>query len=225
MLNVTDALKKRISIRKFLPTPIPESMVRELLDAARWSPSGGNLQPWKVLALSGAALDAVRQLARGAAVVGAAASEEGSDPVYPPHLWEPYRTRRYQVGEDMYTLMGVKREDRAGRLAHVANNFEFFGAPVGLFFVIDRRLGRAQWAHLGMFMQSLALVAVERGLGTCMQEFWAMLRETLHRHFALPETDMVYCGMSLGYADPDAAVNQLRSSRIAVGEFATFYGF
>jgi nitroreductase len=225
MLNVTDALKKRISIRKFLPTPIPESMVRELLDAARWSPSGGNLQPWKVLALSGAALDAVRQLARGVAVVGTAASEEGSDPVYPPHLWEPYRTRRYQVGEDMYTLMGVQREDRAGRLAHVANNFEFFGAPVGLFFVIDRRLGRAQWAHLGMFMQSLALVAVERGLGTCMQEFWAMLRESLHRHFALPETDMVYCGMSLGYADPDAVVNRLRSSRVAVGEFATFHGF
>jgi nitroreductase len=225
MLTVTDALKKRISIRKFLSTPVPESVVWELLEAARWSPSGGNLQPWRVLALSGAALDAVRQLARGVAVVGTAESEEGSDPVYPPHLWEPYRTRRYQVGEDMYTLMGVKREDRAGRLAHVANNFEFFGAPVGLFFVIDRRLGRAQWAHLGMFMQSLALVAVERGLGTCMQEFWAMLRETLHRHFALPEADMVYCGMSLGYSDPDAVVNRLRSTRVAVGEFATFYGF
>jgi nitroreductase len=225
MLTVTAALKKRISVRKFLPTAVPESQLRELLDAARWSPSGGNLQPWKVIALAGAELSAVRELAHQGQVGGGKSSEEGNDPVYPPQLWEPYRSRRYQVGEDMYLLLGVNREDRAGRLAHVARNFDFFGAPVGLFFVIDRRLGRAQWAHLGMFMQSLALVAVERELGTCMQEFWALLRESLHRHFALPETDMVYCGMALGHPDTSAPVNQLRSSRVAVEEFATLRGF
>jgi nitroreductase len=225
MLTVTAALKKRISVRKFLPTAVPGSQLRELLDVARWSPSGGNLQPWKVIALAGAELDAVRELAHRGQVAGGTSSEEGNDPVYPPHLWEPYRSRRYQVGEDMYSLLGVHREDRAGRLAHVARNFDFFGAPVGLFFVIDRRLGRAQWAHLGMFMQSLALVAVERELGTCMQEFWALLRESLHRHFALPETDLVYCGMALGHPDTGAPVNQLRSSRVAVEEFATLRGF
>jgi nitroreductase len=225
MLNVSDALKQRISIRKFLPTPVPQALVWELLDAARWSPSGGNLQPWKVIVLAGAELDAIRRLAHGGPVGSGQQSEEGSDPVYPPNLWEPFRTRRFQVGEDMYKLLGVKREDRAGRLAHVANNFEFFGAPVGLFFVIDRRLGRAQWAHLGMFMQSLALVAVERGLGSCMQEFWAMLRESLHRHFALAEHDMIYCGMSLGYPDMSAPVNTLRSTRVAVEDFASFRGF
>jgi nitroreductase len=225
MLTVTAALKKRISVRKFLPTPVPQSQLRELLDAARWSPSGGNLQPWKVIAVAGAELASVRQLAQGGQFASAKITEEGSDPVYPPQLWEPYRSRRYQVGEDMYALLGVAREDRAGRLAHVARNFEFFGAPVGLFFVIDRRLGRAQWAHLGMFMQSLALVAVEQGLGTCMQEFWALLRETLRRHFALPETDMVYCGMALGHPDTSAPVNRLRSSRVAVDEFASFRGF
>jgi len=225
MLTVTEALKKRISVRKFLPTAVPETMVRELLDAARWSPSGGNLQPWKVIAVAGAERTAVQALAQGHDFASGKSSEEGSDLVYPPSLWEPYRSRRHQVGEDMYALLGVKREDRAGRLAHVARNFEFFGAPVGLFFVIDRRLGRAQWAHLGMFMQSLALVAVERGLGTCMQEFWAMLRESLHRHFALPDTDLVYCGMALGYPDPAAPVNQLRSARVAVEEFASLRGF
>lgn len=225
MLTVTAALRKRISVRKFLPTAIPESLVRELLDAARWSPSGGNLQPWKVIAVAGAEREAVTALAHGGQFVTGKSSEEGSDPVYPPSLWEPFRSRRYQVGEDMYALLGVPREDRAGRLAHVARNFEFFGAPVGLFFVIDRRLGRAQWAHLGMFMQSLALVAVDRGLGTCMQEFWAMLRESLHRHFALPETELIYCGMSLGYPDPDAPVNQLRSTRDPVEEFASLRGF
>jgi len=225
MLTVTAALQQRISIRKFLPTPVPESLMRELLDTARWSPSGGNLQPWKVIVVAGAERAAVSALALGGDFVGGKKSEEGENPVYPANLWEPYRTRRYQVGEEMYALLGIRREDRPGRLAHVARNFEFFGAPVGLFFVIDRRMGRAQWAHLGMFMQSLALVAVERGLGTCMQEFWGLLRETLHRHFALPETDMVYCGMALGHPDMTAPVNQLRSSRAAVEDFATLRGF
>jgi nitroreductase len=151
--------------------------------------------------------------------------EQGADLVYPPKLWEPYRSRRFQVGEDMYALMGVARDDRTGRLAHVARNFEFFGAPVGLFFVIDKRMGRAQWAHLGMFMQTLALAAVDMGLGTCMQEFWGTIRDSLHSHFALTESDLIYCGMSLGYADPTAPVNRLRSARAPVEDFATLRGF
>ena len=225
MLTVTAAIKQRISVRAFLPTPVPEPLVRELLDSARWAPSGGNLQPWKVIAVAGAEREAVTALARTVQARAGWASEEGSDLVYPPNLWEPYRTRRYQLGEDMYALLGIPRTDRAGRLAHVARNFEFFGAPVGFFFVIDRRMGRAQWAHLGMFMQSLALVAVERGLGTCMQEFWATLRASLHRHFALPDTDLICCGMALGVADPAVPVNRLRSVRAAVEEFAALRGF
>ena len=174
MLTVSDALKQRISVRKFRATPVSRQLLEEVLDAARWSPSGGNLQPWKVIAITGAERAAVMALARA---------------------------------------------------AQAAGNFKFFGTPVGLFFVIDRRMGRAQWAHLGMFMQSLALVAVERGLGTCMQEFWGTLRDSLHHHFALPETDVVYCGMALGFADLAAPVHQLRSERAAVEKFCTLRGF
>ncbi len=225
MVTVTEALKQRISVRQFQSRPVPQALLEELLDAARWSPSGGNLQPWKLIAVAGAERAAVVQLAHTARAAPDEASEEGSDPVYPPNLWEPYRSRRYKVGEDMYELLGLPRADRAARLAQVARNFEFFGAPVGIFFVIDRRMGRAQWAHLGMFMLSLALVAVERGLGTCMQEFWATLRESLHRHFGLPDTDMVYCGMSLGFPDTTAPVNRLRSERAPVADFASLRGF
>jgi nitroreductase len=139
-----------------------------LLDSARWSPSGGNLQPWKLIAVAGAEREAVISL---------------------------------------------------------AHSVEFHGAPVGLFFVFDRRLGRGQWAHLGMFMQSLALVAVERGLGTCRQDFPSSLRDSLHRHFALPDTDMVYCGMALGHADPAAGVDTQRPDRTPVAEFAVLKGF
>jgi len=222
--TVTEALQRRHSVRQFLPTPVSRALLTEILDVASRAPSGGNLQPWRVIAVAGPAREAVTELARRVRAQGSA-SEEGDDLVYPPQLWEPYRSRRYQVGEDLYALLGIGREQRAERLAQVARNFEFFGAPIGLFFVIDRRLGRGQWAHLGMFMQSVALAAVERGLGTCLQEFWATLRSTLHAHFALPDTDLIYCGMALGYADPDAPVNRLRTPRASVAEFARFMGF
>ena len=220
ILSVSDALQRRISTRAFLPTPISESEVRSLLDTARWSPSGGNLQPWKVIAVSGAAREAVIALAKN--YPGMFPAEDGDQPIYPANLWEPYRSRRYKVGEDMYGLMGIPREDKAARLKWLGRNFEFFGAPVGIFFVIDRRMGHGQWAHLGMFMQSLALAATERGLATCFQEFWGTLRKTLGTHFQLPEHEMLYCGMALGYADDSAAVNGLRTERAPVDEFAQF---
>jgi nitroreductase len=224
MLTVTEALERRISVREFLPTPVPLPLVRDILDVARWAPSGGNLQPWKVIAVAGEERDAVIELARRLNAAGDA-DESTERPVYPPHLWEPYRTRRYQLGEDMYALLGIPRSDRSARLARFAHNYEMFGAPVGLFFVIDERMGHGQWAHLGMFMQSIALAALERGVSSCMQEAWATLRSSLKSHFALDGHELVYCGMALGYADQTAAVNSLRSDRAAVDEFASFRGF
>jgi nitroreductase len=219
-MNVTEALKARISIRAFKPDPIPETLVREIIDVARYAPSGGNLQPWKVIAVAGAERDAVSALAR-ANLPGL----EDDRPVYPANLWEPYRTRRFKVGEDMYALLNIPRENKAARLMHLAQNFDFFGAPVGLFFTIDRRMGHGQWAHLGMFMQSVALAALERGVQSCMQEAWARMRAPLHARFGLDEQDMIYCGMALGYADMTKPVNMLRSDRAPVDEFATFRGF
>ena len=125
----------------------------------------------------------------------------------------------------LHALLGIPRTDRPRRLRQFARNFEFFGAPVALFLVIDRRMGRGQWAHLGMFMQSIALAAVEAGLGTCMQEAWASLRRSLHAHFELPDEEMIYCAIALGRPDPDAPVNRLRSAREPVESFASFRGF
>ena len=223
-MDVVEALKTRVSIRSFLDTPVGEQQVREILDAARWSPSGGNLQPWKVRVVTGDAKAAVSNLAVSTMAENPA-GEADEFPIYPPSLWEPYRTRRYKIGEDMYARLGIPRSDKPARLQWVARNFMFFGAPVGLFFVIERKMGRGQWAHLGMFMQSIALTATARGLGTCMQESWATVRKSLHQHFALPDEEVVYCGMALGHPDPSAAVNQLRSDREDVDGFATFEGF
>jgi nitroreductase len=219
-MDVTQALKARISIRAYTSAPVPETLVRDILEAARWAPSGGNLQPWRVIAVSGAERDAVIALAK-ANLPG----DQGERVVYPPDLWEPYRSRRFKIGEDMYALLGVTRDNKAGRLAQFLRNYEFFGAPVGLFFIIDERMAHSQWAHMGMFMQSIALAAIERGVSNCMQECWATLRTPLHAHFDLAETEMLYCGMALGYADGAAPVNTLRSERASVDEIAAFRGF
>lgn len=224
MTTVSDALRGRISVRVFKPDPLPEALVREILDVARYAPSGGNLQPWRVIALAGAARDAA-SIAAKQALAANPGGDEGDRPIYPAKLWEPHRTRRYKVGEDMYALLGIPREDKAARYAHLARNLDFFGAPVGLFFVIDERMGHGQWAHLGMLMQSIALAAYERGVSSCMQEAWARARGALKAHFALGETEMIYCGMALGYADEEAPVNTLRSDRASVDEIAVFYGF
>ena len=219
-MNVSEALRNRTSVRAFRPDPVPEAVVRDILDVARFAPSGGNLQPWRVIAVAGNARAAVSAIAR-ANLPGV----EDDKPVYPPNLWEPYRTRRYKVGEDMYALLGIPRDDKPARLMHLAQNFDFFGAPVGLFFVIERRMGHAQWAHLGMFMQSIALAAIERGVSSCMQEAWARMRAPLHQHFGLADDEMIYCGMALGYADESAPVNTLRSDRAPLDEIAEFRGF
>ncbi len=219
-MNVTDALHTRISVRAFKSDAVPEALVREIVDVARWAPSGGNVQPWRVIAVAGAEKDALITLAK-ANLPG----DEGDRPIYPPDLWEPHRSRRFKVGEDMYSILGIPRENKAARLMQMARNFEFFGAPCALFFVIDRRMGHGQWAHLGMLMQSIALAAWERGVASCMQEAWARMRTPLHAHFGLGETEMVYCGMALGYADDAAPINTLRSDRAEVDEITEFKGF
>jgi nitroreductase len=219
-MNVTEAIKSRVSIRAFKPDPVPEALLREILDVARYAPSGGNLQPWKVIAVAGAERDAVVALAQKN-MPGA----EDDRPVYPANLWEPYRTRRFKVGEDMYALLGIPRENKAARLTHLSQNFQFFGAPVGLFFVIDKGMGHGQWAHLGMFMQSVALAALERGVQNCMQEAWSRIRAPLCVHFGLGDDEMIYCGMALGYADMTKPVNTLRSDRAGVDEIVVFRGF
>jgi nitroreductase len=222
-MTVTEALRRRISTRAFRPDALPASLVREILDVARWAPSGGNLQPWKVVAVAGAERDAVVALARQAIAEGI--DESADRPVYPANLWEPYRSRRFKIGEDMYALLGIPRTDRAARLARFARNYELFDAPVALFFVIDQRMGHGQWAHLGMFMLAVALAAQERGVSSCMQESWSAVRGRLHAHFTLAPEEMIYCGMALGYADATAPVNALRSERAGVEEFASFRGF
>jgi nitroreductase len=220
-MDVNEALRRRISVRAFLPRPVSEEKVYKLLEAARYAPSGGNLQPWRVHVVMGTARDRLVETIARSLEADPLASEAELH-VYPDNLWEPYRSRRYALGEAMYARLRIPREDKLARLAHFARNFRLFDAPVGLFFSIERGFAHPQWAHLGMFMQSIALLAVERGLATCMQEAWQARAKTMSTFLGVPSTHVFYCGMALGYPDVDAPVNTLRAERAPVEDFTTF---
>ena len=221
-MTVTEAVDRRISIRAFRPDPVSGTVVRDILQAAARAPSGGNLQPWRVYALAGQPL---AELKAKAAQVMASGLETPEYDVYPPELWDPFRTRRFQCGEDLYATIDIPRDNRGGRLAQLAKNIDFFGAPVGLFFALDRKLGPPQWSDLGMYMQTVMLLAVERGLDTCAQEFWARLPKTVGAFLELPEDHMLFSGMALGDRDETAPINTLRTRRETVEDFAEMRGF
>jgi nitroreductase len=223
-VNVSEAVESRTSCRAFLPTPVPGSTVRAILDAARRTPSGGNLQPWHVFALAGEPLADLLATIRGKLPTHPRGDGAEYD-VYPAKLGEPYRTRRFRVGEDMYATIGISREDKLGRLLQFARNYEFFGAPVGLFFCIDRQMGPPLWSDLGMYMQTVMLLAREQGLHSCAQEAWCIWHRTVGEFLALPPELMLFAGMALGHRDPDAPINRLKSERAPLEEFASLRGF
>lgn len=219
-MDVSEAVERRISVRAFRPDPVPGALVREILEAAARAPSGGNLQPWRVYALTGA------PLADFKAIVAADPMGEAPEyDVYPPNLWEPFRTRRFECGEDLYATIGVPREDRPARLRQLAKNGDFFGAPVGLFVCVDRKVGPPQWSDLGMYMQTLMLLATERGLDTCAQEYWARYPKTVAQFVGLPDDHMVFSGMALGYRDETHPINTLRTRRDPFETWGEMRGF
>ncbi len=218
-MDVAEAVRRRISTRAFKPDPVPGHLLRELLELAHRAPSGGNLQPWRVYALGGA------PLAEFKALIAATPMEEPEYDVYPPNLWEPMRTRRFVCGEDLYASIGIPREDRPARFRQLARNAEFFGAPAGLFVCVDRKVGPPQWSDLGMFMQTLMLLATERGLATCAQEFWARYPKTVASFVGLTDDHMVFSGMAIGYPDESHPINQWRTRRDPFETWCEMRGF
>jgi len=220
-MHVADAIATRKSVRAFKSDPVPRATLEEILTLAARAPSGGNLQPWRVYVLLGDARDElVHRVAEARKT-----NPMGEPPeylVYPPNLAEPWRTRRFEVGEAMYALLGIAREDKAGRLSHFARNWEFFGAPVGLIFTINRIMQQGQWADLGMFMQNAMLLARAHGLHSCAQEAWAVWHKLIREFLGVPQDEIVFCGMALGVADETAPVNALISQRAPLEEYAKF---
>jgi nitroreductase len=223
-MKVSEALESRMSCRAFLPDPVPQATLGQILTAASRAPSGGNLQPWFADVLTGAPLAALVQRIR-ALVPEYPLGYPSEYPVYPSPLGEPYRTRRFQNGEELYATIGLPRADKAARLRQYARNFAGFDAPVMVFISIDRGMGSAQWSDMGMFMQSIMLLAREQGLHTCPQESWSGWYREVAEAVALPANRMLFSGIAVGYRDEAAPINRLRTTRVTLEEFATFRGF
>jgi len=219
-MNVSDALAVRHAVRAFRPDPVDGPLLRDLLRKASRAPSNGNLQPWHVVALGGATLAGLK------ARVAERQARGESDPldyaVYPERLWDPLRGRRKEAGRQRYEALGFDEKDPRGLAELTARNQRFFDAPAALFFFLDRRVGPPQWADLGMYMQSVMLLAVEAGLATCPQAYWSNWPKTVSELLGIDPGLMLVAGMALGYADETNVLAALRTERAPLADFAMF---
>jgi|TARA_B110000438_G_C15821328_1_gene654628 nitroreductase len=216
-MDVTQAVKARQSTRAFTDQEVSNALIQELLEKSSRAASGGNLQPWKIFILNNETMTNFLKF-----------QEDWADPetpaydIYPENLLEPYKTSRYEVGMEMYSILGIERDDKEGRFQQMLENFKFFGAPSAFFCFVDRQMGKPQWSDLGMFLQTFMLLAKEAGLDTCAQEAWAIKQESVTAFVEAPDELMLFCGMAIGHKDDDAKVNKFRTQRRPFKDWATF---
>ena len=220
-MNVLEALRSRKSTRAYLDTVVPRTTVAAILDAARWAPSGVNIQPWQVAVVTGA----TKQLITDAMLAARRDGEpERPDYAYYPAQWtEPYKDRRKACGLALYAALKIGKNDADARMRAWNSNYHFFGAPVGLLFFVDRSLSQGAWDDMGMFIQSVMLAARGHGLDTCPQASMAEYPDVVRGILKVPDSRALVCGMALGYADNTAPVNRYRTGREAVDTFTTWY--
>ncbi len=222
--NATEAaILSRRSIRGFRPDPVAREVVEHLLDVAARAPSGTNMQPWRVLALGG---EALAMFTEGLVAAWRNGEHDGAEhQYYPSPLFEPYIGRRRKIGWDLYGLLGIARGEHDKARAHIERNLRFFGAPVGLLLLADRRLAIGSWLDLGMFLQNLAIAARARGLDTCPMAIFAEHPRAIRRLLGVGEQDHIICGMAIGQEDRAEPANALRTEREPAAAFTEFRGF
>ncbi len=223
-MKVSQAIATRRSIRDFLDKPVDRAIIARILERAQRSPSGGNVQPWHGLVLTGEPLQklfkvAARELTKG---------RDGVKPefaIYPPEVEDPYKARIGKVGEDMYGALGIPREDKQARLGWFKRNFEAFGAPALMLVHTPQYMGLPQWGDIGMWLQSIMLLAREEGIDTCPQESWANYAGAFREVVAIPKDHILYCGIAFGYRNPDAEVNAFPVDRASLDDVIRWDGW
>ena len=222
--TVDAAITSRHSIRAFLPDPVAREDIERILKVAARAPSGTNIQPWQVYVLTGAAKQRLSDAILAAHADPQLAAQHTEEYAYYPREWvTPYIERRRKVGWDLYALLGLTRENKAGMSAQHGRNYRFFDAPVGFIFTIDRILEQGSWLDYGMFLQSIMVAARGRGLATCPQAAFTQYHRIIETELGIPATEMVVCGMALGYADPEKIENTLITAREPVSGFTRYF--
>ncbi len=220
---VDEAINSRRSVRAFLPEPIPRKTIEEILALASRAPSGTNTQPWRVRVLTGNAKQRLSAAIKASYFHVSGGPKDTPEYDYYPREWfSPYVDRRRKIGFDLYGLLNIKRDEKQRMIEQMGKNFEFFGAPVGLIFSIDRRLGQGSWLDYGFFLENIAIAARARGLHTCPQAAFADFPQTIGSHLKFDPQEMLVCGMSLGFEDTSAPENRLKTEREPVSGFTQF---
>ena len=213
-------LHARRSTRAYTDAPLPTDLVFEVLQAAASAPSNSNTQPWRVHVLTGAPVQTLGEALKAAFMRG----EHPASVHFPDPLPQEFGALQADFAERYYGALGIARGDSDARAAQTLKNFSFFGAPIGLIFTIDGRLNRHSWLDLGLFVQSVMLAAKARGIDTCPQVSFARFHDVIASELRLPDAEVTVCGMSMGYGDATAAVNQIAMPRRRVEEFARVVG-
>jgi len=220
-MNVHDALAARKSVRAFLDNPLSRETVSRVLDSARNSPSGVNTQPWQVAVVMGEKKEALQKMIEDAFNRG---EKPQMDYQYYPLKWsEPYKTRRFQCGLQLYAALGIKREEKERRKEQWIANYRAFDAPVMLYFFMETGMETGSFMDYGMFLQSVMLAAVEEGLATCPQAALGEYPKIVKDFLGYPDDSILICGMALGYEDTAAKVNNYRTTREPVDTFTKFF--
>jgi nitroreductase len=223
-VDVSEAVSSRRSVRAFLHRPVSRETIERVLDKARRAPSGGNVQPWNAVVLAGEPLERLKVAVAEALSLGKA-GRSMEYAIYPAGLDGRYEDYRFDIGEKMYEALGIAREDKAGRLGQFAANFRAFGAPILMLVHTPRYMGLPQWSDLGMWLQTVMLLLREEGLDSCPQEAWAMYGAQVREHARIPDDHIFFCGMAIGFRDPDTPVNQFEVARAPLSEMVRFEGF
>ncbi len=222
---LSDLINNRFSCRAFTDKAVSRDQVESIIATALQSNSGSNLQPWNVYVVTGESKQRLIQKVGETAMLNPKGEANVDIPIYPNPLPEPFKTRRNECGETLYKSLGIARDDKMGRLGWAFKNFEFFGAPVGMIVTMHRGLSESQLIDIGMFLQLMQLAATEQGLATCLQASWTMFPNAIRESLEIDHDEMIVCGVSLGYADLEDAVNSVQQSRVSVDDALILKGF
>ena len=219
-MNLKDIIKSRYSVRSFTKKNVDIEIIKEMLQISKCAPSGGNIQPWKVYVVTGNAKE--KLIERTLSNYDNGVQEKIEYEIYPNPLDEEYKKRRSECAKDMYAALSIEQDDIESRLTQIRENFKFFGAPVGMIITIDKAFAVNGWGHVGMFIQNICLSAIDNDMGTCLQESWSIYPETVKDVLNIPDNEVVWCGIALGYPNLEHPINNYRTSRESIDKFVTF---
>jgi len=219
-MNIKEAIEKRFSVRAFTKEVPDIETIKAILKTAGTAPSGGNIQPWKVYVLTDRAKNELSKKTLYNFDNGV--QEDIEYDIYPKPLDDEYKKRRYKCGADMYNALAIDKDDLDSRFKQIRENYNFFGAPLGMIITIDKSFGKNGWGHVGMFLENLWLSAIDYGLGICLQESWSIYPKTVKEVTKHPDNEIVWCGVAVGYEDSSNPINQYRTKREDLDSFVKF---